>query len=91
MNHRFARTRVDALDAEARLSELLDRVETGEVIVITRHGSPVATLQRHIEVVDSERVQRAIDGMLDQRSEVLASGPGLSLEEIRSSISTGRR
>jgi hypothetical protein len=48
-------------------------------------------LQRHIEVVDSERVQRAIDGMLDLRSEVLASGPGLSLEEIRSSISTGRR
>lgn len=27
-------------DAKARLSELLDRVENGEEIVITRHGKP---------------------------------------------------
>jgi prevent-host-death family protein len=30
--------------AKAHLSELLDRVEKGEDIVITRHGKPVARL-----------------------------------------------
>ncbi len=30
--------------ATARLSELLDKVEAGEEIVITRHGRPVARL-----------------------------------------------
>ena len=30
--------------AKAHLSELLDKVETGEEVVITRHGRPVAHL-----------------------------------------------
>ena len=30
--------------AKARLSELLDKVESGEEVVITRHGRPVAHL-----------------------------------------------
>ena len=37
---------VGAYDAKTRLSELLDRVEKGEQIVITRHGKPVARLIR---------------------------------------------
>jgi prevent-host-death family protein len=35
---------IGAYDAKTRLSELLDRVEKGEQIVITRHGKPVARL-----------------------------------------------
>lgn len=35
---------VGALEAENNLSMLLDRVEHGEEIVITRHGKPVARL-----------------------------------------------
>ena len=35
---------VGAFEAKTRLSELLDRVEEGEEIVITRHGKPVAVL-----------------------------------------------
>ncbi len=31
-------------DAKAHLSKLIDRVESGEDIVITRHGRPVAQL-----------------------------------------------
>jgi prevent-host-death family protein len=30
--------------AKAKFSELLDRVESGETVVITRHGRPVARL-----------------------------------------------
>jgi prevent-host-death family protein len=35
---------IQASDAKARLSELLDEVERGETIAITRHGKQVARL-----------------------------------------------
>lgn len=35
---------VNLAQAKARLSELLDKVEKGEAVVITRHGRPVANL-----------------------------------------------
>ncbi len=37
---------VGAFDAKTRLSELLDAVERGDVVTITRHGRPVAELRR---------------------------------------------
>jgi prevent-host-death family protein len=37
-------TEFGAFDAKNKLSELLDRVEKGEEIVITRRGRPVAKL-----------------------------------------------
>ena len=36
---------VGAFDAKTHLSELLDRVEAGEEITITRRGKPVAVLK----------------------------------------------
>jgi prevent-host-death family protein len=33
---------VTVVEAKTRLSELLDKVEAGEQVVITRHGKPVA-------------------------------------------------
>jgi prevent-host-death family protein len=35
---------VSLVEAKARLSELLDQVEGGEQVVITRHGKPVANI-----------------------------------------------
>jgi prevent-host-death family protein len=35
---------VGAFEAKTKLSELLDRVQRGEEIVITRHGKPAARL-----------------------------------------------
>ena len=35
---------VTLVEAKAHLSELLDKVEAGEEVVITRHGRPVAHL-----------------------------------------------
>lgn len=35
---------VNLAQAKARLSELIDKVEKGEGVVITRHGKPVARL-----------------------------------------------
>jgi antitoxin (DNA-binding transcriptional repressor) of toxin-antitoxin stability system len=39
--------------AKARLSELLDKVESGEEIIITRYGKPVA----HIHQFQSSKTQ----------------------------------
>jgi prevent-host-death family protein len=36
---------VNLAQAKARLSELLDKVEAGEEVVITRHGRPVAHIR----------------------------------------------
>ena len=35
---------VSLVEAKAQLSKLLDKVEAGEQVVITRHGRPVAQL-----------------------------------------------
>lgn len=35
---------VGAFEAKTHLSQLLDQVEAGETVVITRHGEPVAEL-----------------------------------------------
>lgn len=36
-------------EAKARLSELLDRVEAGDRIVVTRRGTPIALLSPYTE------------------------------------------
>jgi prevent-host-death family protein len=41
------RTEVELQDVGERTDELLDRVEGGETIVITRQGKPVANLVPH--------------------------------------------
>lgn len=82
---------VGAFDAKTKFSELLDRAESGEVIIITRHGTPVATLQPYIETIDTKKVGNAIQGLLDLREEFLAAGPGLTLEEIKNAIEDGRK
>jgi prevent-host-death family protein len=35
---------INLADAKAHLSELVDRVEAGDTVAITRHGKPVARL-----------------------------------------------
>lgn len=38
-------TRYSVAEAKARLSELIDRAEKGEGVVITKHGRPVAEIR----------------------------------------------
>jgi prevent-host-death family protein len=45
-------------EAKARLSEVIDRVESGETIVIARNGSPVAELRPLGRVSPAEAVKR---------------------------------
>jgi len=66
--------RVGVLDAKTNLSHLIDRVETGETIVITRHGMPVARLVPYEEPVNRDQVREAVDGLLGFRGPKLRKG-----------------
>jgi prevent-host-death family protein len=73
-------------DAKARFSELLDDVERGETLVITRHGRAIARLvpesdERHAEALRSmERIEAFRQTM-----------PRLSLGEILSARHDGHK
>jgi prevent-host-death family protein len=53
---------VQASQAKAQLAELLDAVERGETVVITRHGKPIADLVPS-EVRRREEISRVIEEM----------------------------
>jgi len=65
---------VGAFEAKNTLGSLLDRVEKGEEIVITRHGKPVARLTQCSEAPDAAAVAAAFDRMR-ARARSLKLGP----------------
>lgn len=79
-------TEVGAYDAKTHLSELLDRVEGGERITITRHGTPVARLVP-VPGAPDRTVREAVEGLTAFRREH-ALGPDLSVREL---IREGRK
>lgn len=76
---------IQASEAKTKFLRILDDVERGASVVITRHGRPVARIVPEAEI-DRERVQRAIDGMRALRERV----GKVSLEEILSMRDEGR-
>jgi len=52
---------VGAFEAKNTLGSLLDRVERGEEIVITRHGKPVARLVPDQRLVDEDKSLAALE------------------------------
>jgi prevent-host-death family protein len=71
--------------AKTRLGRLLDQVEAGEEIVITRRGKPVARLVPAVPGFDRAKAQQAAAGLLEA-SRGLSLG-GLTIKEL---ISEGR-
>ncbi|WP_044560983.1 type II toxin-antitoxin system Phd/YefM family antitoxin [Azospirillum sp. B4] len=53
---------VQSSEAKAHLPQILDEVERGETIVITRHGRPIARLIPEAES-RREEIDRAIEGI----------------------------
>jgi prevent-host-death family protein len=81
---------VGAHEAKTNLGQLLDRVERGEVIVITRHGEPIARLVPFQEEFDRAQVAEnlaALDAIADR---IRARGVALSQAEIKDAIDDGR-
>lgn len=56
-------------EAKAKFSELVDAVEAGEQVTITRHGEPAAVL---VSIEDAKKVRRQRRSVAD----VLLSFPG---------------
>lgn len=58
---------VGAHEAKTRFSQLLDEVNGGATIIITKHGVPVA---RMIPVVERSNAHDAIERWLEKRKDV---------------------
>jgi len=77
---------VQASEAKTRLLQLLDDVEQGETVVITRHGRPIARL-----CPESDARQAALDTAIE---EIRRSGRRvgkISVAELLSARNEGRR
>lgn len=77
---------IGAFDAKNTLGSLLDRVEKGEEIVITRRGKPVARLIPESASTDRTEAMAAVERILE-RSKTASLG-GLSIRDL---IDEGRR
>ena len=77
---------VGAYEAKTHLSELLEKVEAGAEITITKHGAPVARLVPVKKEANAEERAAAI-----QRIQKLASGLSLSGLKVKDLIREGRR
>lgn len=74
-------------DAKNRFSEILDRVENGEEVVITRRGKPIAKLvPMESEADRRERARQAFEWMREMRK-----GNSLGGDTVRGLIEEGRQ
>lgn len=80
---------IGAFEAKNTLGSLLDRVENGEEIVITRHGKPVARLVPNNVRIGREQAQAALD-RIRERARRLGSGK-FDWEEVKALRDEGRR
>jgi prevent-host-death family protein len=80
---------VGAYQAKTHLPQLLDRVEGGETITITRHGKPVAKLIPAAVDTAKPDVRKVIEEMKRFQAEHGPTlGPGLTIRDL---IEEGRR
>jgi prevent-host-death family protein len=77
---------VGAYEAKTHLAALLERVEAGEEIVITRHGAPVARLAPINRIHTPDERREAISRIEQLRSQIDLGGL-----RIRDLIDEGRR
>ena len=78
--------KVGAFEAKNKLGELLDCVEAGEEVIITRRGRTVARLLPPQQLAGSERARNAAAGIRSMSKGVTLGG--LNLKDL---IAEGRR
>jgi prevent-host-death family protein len=80
---------VGSYEAKTHLPRLLERVERGESITITRHGKPVARLVPAVPVAAQPGVTELLEAMRTfQEKEAPTLGDDLSVRDL---IDEGRR
>ena len=78
--------RIQSSEAKAQFSELLDQVERGETVVITRHGKPIARI-----VPDEEARKQRFDNAVKRMNELRKQTKPATIEEIIAWKNEGRR
>jgi prevent-host-death family protein len=80
---------VGSFEAKTKLAELLDKVEDGEVITITRRGKAVARLVPARSEEGAAQVREAVERIKRNRvGRGKPAGPGTTIAEL---IKAGRR
>jgi prevent-host-death family protein len=81
---------VGSFEAKTKLAELLDKVEAGETVTITRHGRPVAKLVPAAPDIGERARQRALIDEIKRKRTAWDKGakPGATIAEL---IKAGRR
>lgn len=82
---------IGAYEAKTHLSALLDRVEQGESLTITRNGKPVARLVPADAATAAPSPAEAVARIVALREELRAEGVRVTQQEIREWIEDGRR
>jgi prevent-host-death family protein len=84
---------IGAFEAKNTLGTLLDRVERGEEIVITRHGKPVARLVPNTQRPVQDQAQAAFERIRRRAQELARETPGegsFDWEELKKLRDEGR-
>jgi prevent-host-death family protein len=76
---------IQASEAKTKFLSILDDVERGATVIVTRHGKPIARIVPEANV-NRERVEQAIQSMRALRQRI----GKLSIEEILSARDEGR-
>ena len=77
---------IQASEAKTHLPQLLDDVERGETLIITRHGRPIARI-----VPEVNRRQEEIDSALESIAALRKQNGKITFEELRSAREEGRK
>ncbi len=80
---------VGAYEAKVKLSELLDKVEHGEQVVITRRGKPIARLVPE-GGHDVAKAMAAVEALLAIGKELATQRVQVTQDEIRAMRDEGR-
>jgi len=78
--------KIQASDAKTHLPQILDQVERGETIVITRHGRPIARI-----VPEAHRRQEEIDKAIAAIKALRQATGRISLDELLSARHEGHK
>ena len=77
---------IQASEAKVHLPQLLDEVERGETLIITRHGRPIARI-----VPETDRRQEEIDKALSGIRELRRRTGRITVSELLSARDEGRK
>jgi prevent-host-death family protein len=77
---------IQASEAKARLPQLLDDVERGETLIITRHGRAIARI-----VPEVDRQQEEVDRAIASIRALRERNKRVTVEELLSARDEGRK